>query len=210
MKKTYFLEFISILFIFLFFWDSLFIYPIKTFITMIHESFHGLAAIITGGTIHNITLDGISGKISTSGGFYPVVSISGYLGTSLLGAILIASKHRTLIISLLLIYVVSLLLFYTKFSLSFFIVFGFSALLIYSLSKGKFLDDISFILGSFLVVSSFEDIRTYLFSIPSKTDSGLLADYFGMPFLTLPISLFVSILSLFFLYLGFKSFLKTD
>ena len=177
---------------------------------MIHESFHGLAAILTGGTIHNITLDGIAGRIATSGGFYPIVSISGYVGTSILGAVLIASKHRSLIISLLLVYVVSILLFYTKLSVSFFIVSGFSSLLIYLIYKGKYINHIAFILGSFLVVSSFEDIRTYLFAIPSKTDSGLLADYFGMPFLTLPISLFVSILSLGFLYLGMKSFLNSE
>ena len=209
MKKTYLTIFISILAIFFFLWENSFIYPLRLFLTLIHESFHGLTTLLTGGNIVSVDLDGVNGKILSSGGFYPLISISGYLGSSLLGAFLISSKYRNIIISTILIYVLFILIAYTKFSFEFFIILGFSLFIFYLIFKGIAVDIIGFVVGSFLIVSSFEDIRNYLFSIPSQTDSGLLANYFGMPFLTLPISLFMGITSLIFVYFGMKSFFKT-
>ena len=208
MKKNYIFIFFVTLSLFIFAWDSIFLYPVRLFLTLIHESFHGLSTFITGGSVHSINLDGLSGKILSSGGYYPFISISGYIGSAMLGAFLIGSKHRSILISIVLFYVSFMLLVYTKFSMEFFIVGFFSAFVFYLLYKGFASHILGFILGSLLVVASFEDIKTYLFSIPAQTDSGLLANYFGMPFLTLPISLFISLSSLFLLYLGMKSFLN--
>lgn len=51
-----------------------------------HEISHGIAALLTGGSIHNITLnfDG-SGVCTTSGGSQFLVSFSGYAGSALWG-----------------------------------------------------------------------------------------------------------------------------
>ncbi len=57
--------------------------------TFFHEVSHGLAAIVTGGTIHNITLNfNGSGEIATSGGLRFFVSFSGYAGSALWGLLI--------------------------------------------------------------------------------------------------------------------------
>jgi len=54
--------------------------------TFFHEISHGLAALLSGGNVHNITLnfDG-SGVCTTSGGSRFLVSFSGYAGSALWG-----------------------------------------------------------------------------------------------------------------------------
>ena len=39
------------------FWDTIFIYPIKLFVVALHEFSHGVAAILTGGSIVRIEID---------------------------------------------------------------------------------------------------------------------------------------------------------
>jgi len=54
--------------------------------TFFHEISHGLAAVISGGSIHNIVLNfNGSGVCTTSGGWRFLVSFSGYAGSALWG-----------------------------------------------------------------------------------------------------------------------------
>lgn len=71
-------------------------YPLRLFVTMIHELGHGLAAILTGGSfLHfEVTRRG-AGLAYTSGGSRFVVIQAGYLGTALFGAALLLLTHRT-------------------------------------------------------------------------------------------------------------------
>lgn len=57
--------------------------------TFFHEISHGLAALLTGGMIHNITLsfDG-SGVCTTGGGSRFLISFSGYAGSALWGLLI--------------------------------------------------------------------------------------------------------------------------
>lgn len=57
--------------------------------TFFHEISHGLTALLTGGTIHYITLnfDG-SGQCATSGGTRFLVTFSGYVGSALWGFVI--------------------------------------------------------------------------------------------------------------------------
>ncbi|VAW57899.1 hypothetical protein MNBD_GAMMA11-2013 [hydrothermal vent metagenome] len=57
--------------------------------TFFHEISHGLASILTGGRIHEITLnfDG-SGLCTTSGGIHFMVSFAGYAGSALWGLLI--------------------------------------------------------------------------------------------------------------------------
>ncbi|MBD3306499.1 hypothetical protein GF339_08865, partial [candidate division KSB3 bacterium] len=51
------------------FWNSIFIYPIKLFVVVLHEFSHGLAAIVTGGSIVRIEINQqIGGMCYTMGG----------------------------------------------------------------------------------------------------------------------------------------------
>ncbi len=65
------------------------LYPIRLFVTFVHESGHGLAAIISGGRFANLTVfsDG-SGVALTAGGSPLLILPAGYLGAALFGAVL--------------------------------------------------------------------------------------------------------------------------
>jgi len=64
--------------------------------TFFHEISHGLAALLTGGSIHNITLNfNGSGICTTRGGSRFIISFSGYAGSALWG-LLIYSVAATL------------------------------------------------------------------------------------------------------------------
>lgn len=75
------------------------LYPFKLFATWIHESFHGLAALVTGGSVTSIDINpdtsGLTRSfISRSTGASALVSSMGYLGTAIAGAILLALRRR--------------------------------------------------------------------------------------------------------------------
>lgn len=71
------------------------LYPFKLFSTFIHEMCHGLAAILTGGKWIRFTVgaDG-SGLAWTAGGLRTLIIPAGYLGTSLIGGILLFMSGR--------------------------------------------------------------------------------------------------------------------
>lgn len=62
-------------------------YPLRLFVTFVHESGHGLAALLTGGQFHDLSVmaDG-SGVATTAGGARALILPAGYLGAALFGA----------------------------------------------------------------------------------------------------------------------------
>jgi hypothetical protein len=71
------------------------LYPIRLFVTFVHESAHGLAAILTGGEFRTLTVmaDG-SGVATTAGGSRALILPAGYLGAALFGAGLFILANR--------------------------------------------------------------------------------------------------------------------
>lgn len=71
------------------------VYPLRLFVTFIHEAGHSLAAIITGGEVRQfiVSPDG-SGLAVTAGGNRSIVIASGYLGAALFGSALFFSANR--------------------------------------------------------------------------------------------------------------------
>jgi len=71
------------------------IYPFKLFSTFVHESCHGLASIFTGGSWHKFLIgsDG-SGLAYTSGGLRMFIIPAGYIGTALIGGILLLLSSK--------------------------------------------------------------------------------------------------------------------
>jgi hypothetical protein len=71
------------------------IYPLRLFVTIIHEAAHALAALMTGGSVEYIQIkpDG-SGVTATRGGIGFFISSAGYLGTMLYGALLLLFCKR--------------------------------------------------------------------------------------------------------------------
>jgi hypothetical protein len=71
--------------------------PLDWFQTFFHEFSHGLAALLTGGRIHQIQLAfDTSGSCLTSGGWIPLVLFSGYAGSTIWGSLIylsVSAKH---------------------------------------------------------------------------------------------------------------------
>lgn len=71
------------------------LYPFRLFVTFLHESSHGLAAILTGGRLAQFVVNpDTSGLAYTYGGFRPFISSAGYLGGSLWGGMLLLASRR--------------------------------------------------------------------------------------------------------------------
>lgn len=68
---------------------SFLLYPLRLFVTFVHESGHGLAAILTGGALNSFVVNSNgSGYALTSGGSLAVILPAGYLGAAFFGALL--------------------------------------------------------------------------------------------------------------------------
>jgi hypothetical protein len=81
-----------------FLWDTIFIYPIKLFVVLLHEVAHGIMAVVTGGSIVKIEIDPrIGGVCYTAGGIQFLVASAGYIGSIFLGGwiFLLASKNKS-------------------------------------------------------------------------------------------------------------------
>lgn len=70
-------------------------YPIRLFVTYVHEASHSLAAILTGGQViqFSVSPDG-SGLATTVGGSRFIILSAGYLGTALFGSGLFYMLYR--------------------------------------------------------------------------------------------------------------------
>ena len=74
---------------------SLALYPIRLFVTFIHEGSHALVALLTGGRVFEIGVaPDASGYTLTRGGAEPLIVMAGYLGATLFGAGLLALGRR--------------------------------------------------------------------------------------------------------------------
>lgn len=75
-------------------------YPFRIFVTFIHEGGHALAAILTGNSVHSLSvaMNGSGEVYSTSGGLFSqmFVSSAGYLGAMAFGALLLVLIRRTI------------------------------------------------------------------------------------------------------------------
>ena len=76
------------------FWDYL--YPLKLFTVLLHETGHALAALVTGGSVDHIELDAnLGGVCWSSGGLRLLVLPAGYLGSMLFGGLILLAAART-------------------------------------------------------------------------------------------------------------------
>lgn len=210
-KNIYLLQIFVAMLIYIFFWNSIILAPLKIYMTAIHETFHGLAAFLTGGSIYKMSLDHFSGTLTSSGGFYPIISVAGYLGSALLGALLISTKNKVFLLAaqLIVVSLVSVIYIDNLISYEFIGLAIILGLLFFAVMKNFYLDNIAFFIGTMLAIESVQDIKMYLFIAPGETDSGLLANWIGLDILTLPISIFMFLASMaIWYYFGLKRFFK--
>lgn len=74
---------------------SLITYPLRLFVTFIHEAGHSLAALLTGGRVLGfIVSPNGSGLATTAGGWRWIVIPAGYLGAAIFGSLLFYMINR--------------------------------------------------------------------------------------------------------------------
>jgi hypothetical protein len=76
-------------------WDTIVLWPLRLFVVFLHELSHGLAAVLTGGSILRIEISPNEGGVCwTAGGIRFVVLNAGYLGSLLFGALMLVASTR--------------------------------------------------------------------------------------------------------------------
>ncbi len=118
------------------------LYPFRLFVTFIHETAHGLTAIITGGQLINLTVfSNGAGVATTAGGARWLILPAGYLGAALFGAVLFyltnTVRHTRWISGGLAVMMAVMALAYTSFlSTAWLVGLGFAAVLAVLAYKG--------------------------------------------------------------------------
>lgn len=76
-------------------WPTPFAYPVRLFVTVMHELGHAVATILTGGQVESIAIfpSGAGLTLSRGGNLFLIAS-AGYLGSLLVGALLLALVKR--------------------------------------------------------------------------------------------------------------------
>lgn len=182
-----------------------------SYIVVIHEMCHALMAILTGGNVISITLNSNGGVATTSGGIFPLISIAGYIGTTLIGSLLMyfSSNEKINNINLkllsVIIFIIYLLYYKISFNLELLILITMNIVL-FLISYTKLKNIFSIVFGNILILSSFNDVQIYLFNtnLIFQTDAGILARYFGFEFLAFPIAITIFLINLFILFMLFK------
>ena len=171
-----------------FLWNTVFVLPIKIFVVLLHELSHGLAAVLTGGSIVRIAINANQGGVCTTQGGLPFIIYSaGYLGSMAWGgAILIAAartkydKYISIGIGIIVLAITALFI-RNSYGLIFGIGFGLAMVLIGALTSMEMNDFILKVIGLTSVLYAIIDIKDDLITrdIPISDASRLGELYFG-------------------------------
>ncbi len=83
--------------LFLLLFDTVVVYPFRLFVVFLHEVSHGIAAVLTGGSVVSIAIGADEGGLCVTRGGWPFLVLNaGYLGSLLFGALflLLAARRR--------------------------------------------------------------------------------------------------------------------
>lgn len=193
-------------------WDTPVLKPFRVFMVLVHEMSHAGAALATGGEVTQVRIHwNESGHAVSRGGFVPLISSAGYVGAALLGALLIFAGSRAGPQRILLAGIGCLSVWmsarYTPFmDLDF--IFGVASgalLLILAAGFPRSARWMAAWLGVMLCLYSLYDFRTDLWMHPERTDAGILARYWGLPFLAYPIAFCWAAISIYAMYLAMRA-----
>ena len=141
------------------------LYPIRLFVTFLHEFGHALGAVLTGGWVEEVQInqDG-SGWTRTANGNRPITIMGGYLGSALFGNLLffIGARIRKLVKPMMIILIISMLVTAIYWFNSFFtsaVLLGFCLVLGLIMTKTNFGADVLMFLGLASVVYIIQDFN---------------------------------------------------
>lgn len=77
-------------------WRTPLVFPVKVFVVFLHEASHGIAAVLTGGSVDHLELTANEGGLCvTRGGWRFAILSAGYVGSLVWGALLLVAASRT-------------------------------------------------------------------------------------------------------------------
>jgi len=141
------------------------LYPIRLFVTFLHEFGHAAGALITGGAVEYITIEPNSaGVTSTFNGNLTVILMGGYIGSAIFGNLLFyigARKPKwvkpTLVLVIAAMLITGFIWFNSLFTTA--VLCGFSALLYFVGFKTKYGREILMLLGVASVIYIIQDFN---------------------------------------------------
>lgn len=148
-------------------------YPLRLFVTFIHESGHGLAALISGGQFNQmVVFPNGSGLAMTTGGARWLILPAGYLGAAAFGALLFFFNnrfHHSRALSAVIAVMIALMaVLYTNFlSTAFLVGLGFAGVL--GLLAWKASSDLNRLVLNVLAILTALNAVTDLFSLVRST-----------------------------------------
>ena len=196
-------------------WESWVARPFRLFVVVVHETCHGAASLLTGGEVLEMrTALDESGHTLTRGGFFPLISSAGYVGSALLGALLIYTGSRPRAQRLLLLAVGAVCMGMTMWFTpaggpDFYLgIIGGLVLMCLAIKSQRAASAAATWMGILLCLYSIYDFRTDLWMHPELTDAGILAGYWGEPRLAYPIALAWVLLSLAVMYRAMRALVR--
>ncbi len=201
-------------------WNTFLLYPVKLFVVVLHEMSHGLAAILTGGSIDRIQIDYRIGGycayfLPGDSGFFSraFVAAAGYLGSMLWGSLIFIlavrtrwDRRMTLIIAILIL-VLSIFVIKTGewFGILFCFAFAAALLAAYKWLPDKGHDMFLKFLGLTSCLYVIIDIKDDLIDRSNiGSDADAIAALMKTPSLSVPIGIFWIILAAVILFFTFK------
>jgi hypothetical protein len=193
------------------FWRSPALFPLRAFVVLVHETGHALAALLTGASVdHLVVRPDESGEVVSRGGWFLVISSAGYVGTAVLGSLLLAltrrpAAHRAAV-GLLGAVLVAMTVLYVPFANLFGFVLGLcwgAVLLVLAVKRFPHLARVVDALAVMLCLYAVYDFADFLRDA-GHTDAGILAGYLGAAWLAWPIALGWTAASLYLMYRGLR------
>lgn len=199
-------------------WHSPVLFPLRAFVVLIHEAGHALATLATGGEVEELVVrPNESGHVLSRGGWSLVIYSAGYVGTALLGSMLLALTRRPaahrIAVAVLGVVLVVITVLYVPFANAFGFALGLAwgaALLVMAIKRFKYLARVVDALAVMLCLYAVYDFADFLIHDTGRTDAGLLAKHLGVPFLAYPIGLGWTAMSLYLMYRGLRIALAAD
>ena len=141
------------------------LYPVRLFVTFLHEFGHAIGAVLTGGAVEDVQInaDG-SGFTRSRGGSIPITIMGGYLGSAIFGNILFyvgARGQRTVRPMLALVIAAMLVTGFFWFNSIFTtaILVGFALFLAFIMAKTSFGSEVLMFLGLASVIYIIQDFN---------------------------------------------------
>jgi hypothetical protein len=158
---------------------------------------HALAAWVTGGAVASMAVHAGEGMTWTSGGFFPLISAAGYVGTALWGTFLLmvssAGRIRTSAIIVSLSLPVIAMLIAGGVGVNWLVLLVLSITIYPYWTRHPLAGNL--VMSSLFASESWRDVQVYLFAAPDRTDAGILARHWGSSGLTLFIALAFALFS---------------